>query len=182
MGAIVSRRAGLASRRCTRVALHCRTGLDDAPLANTEAGGTPDLPATANGAALAPPPIASTAPLQPPISTTAPPPPPPPPPPPGGGAAPPPPAPPPPPPVPPPPGSAVEAPPAPPAVETDFVKVRDDPRFVKYFKMANYGVPPSIVRDKLRAETGFDPSLLDTPDAPAPPGGEEPESEDSDDD
>ena len=84
--------------------------------------------------------------------------------------------------MPPPPGSAVEAPPAPPAVETDFVKVRDDPRFVKYFKMANYGVPPSIVRDKLRAETGFDPSLLDTPDAPAPPGGEEPESEDSDDD
>mmetsp|Transcript_1822 Transcript_1822/g.4027 ORF Transcript_1822/g.4027 Transcript_1822/m.4027 type:complete len:167 (+) Transcript_1822:702-1202(+) len=108
--------------------------------------------------------------------------PPPPPPPPGDGAAPPPPAPPPPPPVPPPPGSAVEAPPAPPAVETDFVKVRDDPRFVKYFKMANYGVPPSIVRDKLRAETGFDPSLLDTPDAPAPPGGEESESEDSDDD
>ena len=35
--------------------------------------------------------------------------------------------------------------------------------------------------EKLRAETGFDPSLLDTPDAPAPPGGEEPESEDSDD-
>ena len=37
-------------------------------------------------------------------------------------------------------------------------------------------------REKLRAETGFDPSLLDTPDAPAPPGGEEPGSEDSDDD
>ena len=46
----------------------------------------------------------------------------------------------------------------------------------------NYGVPASIVRDKLRAETGFDPALLDQPDAPAPPGGEEPESEDSDDD
>lgn len=46
----------------------------------------------------------------------------------------------------------------------------------------NYGVPASVVRDKLRAETGFDPALLDEPDAPAPPGGEEPESEDSDDD
>ena len=85
--------------------------------------------------------------------------------------------PPPPPPAPPAPGAppaagapAAEPPPAPPAPEANFVKVKDDPRFIKYFKMVNYGVPPNIVRDKLKAETGCDPSIMDTPDAPAPPG------------
>ena len=52
----------------------------------------------------------------------------------------------------------------------------------QYFKMVNYGVPPNIVRDKLRAETGHDPSLLDNPDAPAPPGGGEQQDSDEDDD
>ena len=66
--------------------------------------------------------------------------------------------------------------------EVRVKKVKDDPRFVKYFKMVNYGVPPNIVRDKLRAETGHDPSLLDNPDAPAPPGGGEQEDSDEDDD
>jgi hypothetical protein len=49
------------------------------------------------------------------------------------------------------------------------IKIKDDPRFVKYFKMLAYRVPLPVVSNALTAETGFDPALLDDPDAPAPP-------------
>lgn len=51
-------------------------------------------------------------------------------------------------------------------------KIKDDPRFVKYFKMLNFGVPLPVVEGAFRAETGHDPALLQTPNAAAPPGGE----------
>lgn len=49
------------------------------------------------------------------------------------------------------------------------VKVKDDPRFVKYFKMLNFGVPPHAVATAIVNETGFPASLLDDPNAAAPP-------------
>ena len=114
-----------------------------------------------------------------------------------GGAAPPPPPPPqpsaaPPPPPPPPPNADASSssaaattsaePPAEAAPEeASFVKVKDDPRFAKYFKMEKMGVPRQAVAMKLMQETGMDGGLLDTPDAPAPPGGLPEESEDGSD-
>ena len=65
------------------------------------------------------------------------------------------------------------------------MKVKDDPRFSKYFKMEKMGVPRPAVAIKLQQETGFDASILENPDAPAPPGGaieEEEEGSDSSDD
>ncbi|CAL1275907.1 unnamed protein product [Larinioides sclopetarius] len=47
--------------------------------------------------------------------------------------------------------------------------VSQDPRFAKYFKMINMGVPPGAVQLKMTAE-GVDPSILNNPDAEAPPG------------
>ena len=94
-----------------------------------------------------------------------------------------------PPPPPPPEGAAVAAPSAAaPAEEVStYVKCKDDPRFSKYFRMEKMGVPRPAVAIKLKQETGFDGSMLDTPDAPAPPGGgggegadDEVDSEDSD--
>lgn len=49
------------------------------------------------------------------------------------------------------------------------VKVKDDPRFLKYFKMLNFGVPPHAVATAIANETGFPASLLDDPNAAAPP-------------
>ncbi|KAK3766867.1 hypothetical protein RRG08_052010 [Elysia crispata] len=45
--------------------------------------------------------------------------------------------------------------------------VSKDPRYMKYFKMLQYGVPPPVVKGKMGMD-GLDPELLDTPDAPAP--------------
>jgi hypothetical protein len=78
--------------------------------------------------------------------------------------------------------SAAEAPTAP---ASDGPKIKDDPRFAKYFKMVNFGVPKPVVCIKFQQETGMDPALLDTPDAPAPPGGsgaDDDESQSDDDD
>ena len=61
----------------------------------------------------------------------------------------------------------------PPAPEAPGVKIKDDVRFAKYFKMVMVGVPKQVVKLKFEQETGFDPGLLDDPDAPAPPGGED---------
>ena len=61
--------------------------------------------------------------------------------------------------------------------EVDVRKMKDDPRFAKYYKMEKVGVPRPQVAQKFAMETGLDPGLLDTPDAPAPPGGEEEEEE-----
>ena len=67
--------------------------------------------------------------------------------------------------------AAVEAP------EEPKRKIKDDPRFSKFFKMIAMGVPPPAVAMKFRTETGCDPALLDDPDAPAPPGGMEEEED-----
>ncbi|RUS71384.1 hypothetical protein EGW08_020854 [Elysia chlorotica] len=74
---------------------------------------------------------------------------------------------------PPPPGGAPaaaadSAPPEEPAVEAVAQNpVSKDPRYIKYFKMLQYGVPPPVVKGKMGME-GLDPDMLDTPDAPAP--------------
>mmetsp|Transcript_3147 Transcript_3147/g.6337 ORF Transcript_3147/g.6337 Transcript_3147/m.6337 type:complete len:211 (+) Transcript_3147:307-939(+) len=79
-----------------------------------------------------------------------------------------------------------EAAPAP--VVEQGPKLKDDPRYGRYFKMVRMGVPPPAVKVKMSAE-GFDPSVLDQdPEGPAPPGApppaassdEEPDSEESD--
>lgn len=54
-----------------------------------------------------------------------------------------------------------------PAAPTNTVS--KDPRFIKYFKMLNIGIPLGAVQIKMRQEN-VDPSILDNPDAPAPPG------------
>ncbi|GFY79674.1 WASH complex subunit 3 [Trichonephila inaurata madagascariensis] len=58
--------------------------------------------------------------------------------------------------------------------------VSQDPRFAKYFKMINMGVPPGAVQLKMTAE-GVDPSILSNPDAEAPPGAPAVTSEDESD-
>ena len=66
--------------------------------------------------------------------------------------------------------SDAAAPPASaPAEEPAQPRVKDDPRCAKFFKMVGYGVPIAMIRDQFATETGLDPDLLDTPDAPAPP-------------
>ena len=67
-----------------------------------------------------------------------------------------------------------EAPEEPPAPKR---KVKDDPRFAKYCKMAYVGVPKPVVAMKFQQETGLDPSILDDPEAPAPPGGPDDDAE-----
>ena len=48
-------------------------------------------------------------------------------------------------------------------------KMKEDARFIKYFKMLNFGVPLPQVANAFANETGFPASLLDNPNAPAPP-------------
>ena len=72
---------------------------------------------------------------------------------------------------------APEAPEEPP--EQPRRKVKDDPRFAKYCKMAFVGVPKPVVAMKFQQETGLDPSILDDPDAPAPPGGPDDDAEEA---
>ena len=62
--------------------------------------------------------------------------------------------------------SAADAP-AEPAAPQPMIK--DDPRFVKFFKMLAYGVPLPVVQGKWKEETGLDPALLSDPTGPAPP-------------
>ena len=47
-------------------------------------------------------------------------------------------------------------------------KIKDDPRFSKYFRMLKVGVPMAQVRGTFQTETGCDPDLLENPDGPAP--------------
>uniref|UniRef100_A0A7S0M7Z7 WASH complex subunit 3 n=1 Tax=Cryptomonas curvata TaxID=233186 RepID=A0A7S0M7Z7_9CRYP len=52
----------------------------------------------------------------------------------------------------------------------NFVKLKDDLRFTKYFRMVKMGVPPAAVKGKMSME-GADPSVLDLdPESPAPEG------------
>lgn len=68
--------------------------------------------------------------------------------------------------------------PAPPAAEApkpevpaeNVMTVAKDPRYARYLKMVQVGVPVMAIRNKMVME-GLDPNLLDTPDAPVPDGG-----------
>uniref|UniRef100_A0A1Y1KM04 WASH complex subunit CCDC53 n=1 Tax=Photinus pyralis TaxID=7054 RepID=A0A1Y1KM04_PHOPY len=47
---------------------------------------------------------------------------------------------------------------------SNHVKAADDPRYQKFFKMLQFGVPLQAVKNKMAVE-GFDPDLLDNPNA-----------------
>lgn len=53
-----------------------------------------------------------------------------------------------------------------PAVE-NVMTVAKDPRYARYFKMVQVGVPVMAIKNKMILE-GLDPSLLDSPEAPVP--------------
>lgn len=60
---------------------------------------------------------------------------------------------------------------APPAAEPaapaePVMKMKDDPRYARYFKMVQIGVPMAQVKQKMMME-GVNPDILDNPDAPA---------------
>uniref|UniRef100_A0A3P9KT97 WASH complex subunit 3 n=1 Tax=Oryzias latipes TaxID=8090 RepID=A0A3P9KT97_ORYLA len=55
------------------------------------------------------------------------------------------------------------------AVAENVLTVAKDPRYARYLKMVQVGVPVMAIRNKMILE-GLDPSLLDTPDAPVPDG------------
>ncbi|XP_018412147.1 PREDICTED: WASH complex subunit CCDC53 isoform X3 [Nanorana parkeri] len=56
-------------------------------------------------------------------------------------------------------------------VQTDSVAtVAKDPRYARYLKMVQVGVPVMAIRNKMIAE-GLNPDLLETPNAPVPDGG-----------
>ncbi|VDK55325.1 unnamed protein product [Cylicostephanus goldi] len=54
-----------------------------------------------------------------------------------------------------------------PAAQQDVLLVKDDPAYAKYFRMLKLGVVEAAVKQKMQSE-GFDPALLDTPNAPSP--------------
>jgi len=56
--------------------------------------------------------------------------------------------------------------PPPPEPAADVPKVKDDPRYARYFKMIGFGVPLAQVKQKMMFE-GINPDVLDNPDAPA---------------
>ena len=60
---------------------------------------------------------------------------------------------------------------APAAAEPAGMKLRDDPRYSKYFKMLNMGVPRPAIKQKMLSDGCPDPDQIDKdPDGPAPPG------------
>nr|XP_057933784.1 WASH complex subunit 3 [Doryrhamphus excisus] len=54
--------------------------------------------------------------------------------------------------------------------EVNVMTVAKDPRYARYLKMVQVGVPVMAIRNKMTME-GLDPDLLDKPDAPVPDGG-----------
>ncbi|KAH3738664.1 WASH complex subunit 3-like [Dreissena polymorpha] len=72
-----------------------------------------------------------------------------------------------------------EAPPPPPAEPVAANPVSKDPRYQKFFKMLQFGVPVPAIKTKMSVE-GLNPDLLDTPDAPAPAGGTTKANDDDD--
>ncbi|KAK9975964.1 hypothetical protein ABG768_021190 [Culter alburnus] len=62
----------------------------------------------------------------------------------------------------------------------NIMTVAKDPRYARYLKMVQVGVPVMAIKNKMVME-GLDPSLLDTPDAPVPDGAKK-GLEDQDDD
>ncbi|NP_001116432.1 WASH complex subunit 3 isoform 2 [Mus musculus] len=68
------------------------------------------------------------------------------------------------------------------APSENVLTVAKDPRYARYLKMVQVGVPVMAIRDKMISE-GLDPELLEKPDAPVPNGESEravEESSDSD--
>uniref|UniRef100_A0A8D0Q445 WASH complex subunit 3 n=1 Tax=Sus scrofa TaxID=9823 RepID=A0A8D0Q445_PIG len=58
--------------------------------------------------------------------------------------------------------------------------VAKDPRYARYLKMVQVGVPVMAIRNKMISE-GLDPDLLERPDAPVPDGEGEKNTEESSD-
>ncbi|CAG5927468.1 WASH complex subunit 3 [Menidia menidia] len=54
-------------------------------------------------------------------------------------------------------------------VVENVMTVAKDPRYARYLKMVQVGVPVMAIRNKMIME-GLDPNLLDTPEAPVPDG------------
>ncbi|XP_075407211.1 WASH complex subunit 3 isoform X2 [Tenrec ecaudatus] len=65
------------------------------------------------------------------------------------------------------------------AAENTFT-VAKDPRYARYLRMVQVGVPVMAIRNKMTAE-GLDPDLLERPDAPVPDGEGEKHPEESSD-
>ncbi|KAK7130080.1 hypothetical protein R3I94_009061 [Phoxinus phoxinus] len=62
----------------------------------------------------------------------------------------------------------------------NIMTVAKDPRYARYLKMVQVGVPVMAIKNKMVLE-GLDPSLLDAPDAPVPDGGKKGLEEQDDD-
>ncbi|XP_006979912.1 WASH complex subunit 3 isoform X3 [Peromyscus maniculatus bairdii] len=62
----------------------------------------------------------------------------------------------------------------------NIVTVAKDPRYARYLKMVQVGVPVMAIRNKMISE-GLDPELLEKPDAPVPNGASEKAIEESSD-
>ncbi|XP_061227883.1 WASH complex subunit 3 isoform X2 [Neopsephotus bourkii] len=58
--------------------------------------------------------------------------------------------------------------------------VAKDPRYARYLKMVQVGVPVMAIRNKMISE-GLNPDLLETPDAPVPAWGDDGKAEESSD-
>ncbi|XP_014635842.1 PREDICTED: WASH complex subunit CCDC53 isoform X2 [Ceratotherium simum simum] len=61
----------------------------------------------------------------------------------------------------------------------NILTVAKDPRYARYLKMVQVGVPVMAIRNKMISE-GLDPDLLERPDAPVPDGDGEKNTESSD--
>ncbi|XP_067906249.1 WASH complex subunit 3 [Heterodontus francisci] len=59
------------------------------------------------------------------------------------------------------------------------ITVAKDPRYARYLKMVQVGVPVMAIRNKMISE-GLNPDLLETPDAPVPDGVKEDDEDSSD--
>uniref|UniRef100_A0A9J7ZDN9 WASH complex subunit 3 n=1 Tax=Cyprinus carpio carpio TaxID=630221 RepID=A0A9J7ZDN9_CYPCA len=62
----------------------------------------------------------------------------------------------------------------------NVMTVAKDPRYARYLKMVQVGVPVMAIKNKMVME-GLDPALLDTPDAPVPDEGKKGLEEQDDD-
>ncbi|NWH39705.1 WASC3 protein, partial [Chloropsis hardwickii] len=65
-------------------------------------------------------------------------------------------------------------------VKENITTVAKDPRYARYLKMVQVGVPVMAIRNKMISE-GLNPDLLETPDAPVPTWGDDGKAEDSSD-
>ncbi|XP_074127499.1 WASH complex subunit 3 isoform X1 [Sminthopsis crassicaudata] len=66
------------------------------------------------------------------------------------------------------------------AAAENILTVAKDPRYARYLKMVQVGVPVMAIRNKMISE-GLDPDLLERPDAPVPDGEGEANAEESSD-